>query len=119
MLDGVDGGHAEELLGVRHRNIVDERILVSGPANTRRRAGRAGEHGAARTTVLIEDDWKLAAKQIERRLTETPRKNKLADCRVSLEHLSEAWLDQHGDAQIGAPGMQGGDGGSFQHQISE
>src|ERR1700722_2520045 len=119
MLDGVHGWRAIKFLRVRHRNVVEKRILISGPAYAQRRARRAGEHGAARAAVLIEYDRKLAAQQIERRLTEATRKNNLSDWRITFEHRREARLDQYRDSQVGAPGMQCGDRGSLQNQIAQ
>ena len=119
MFDGMHGRRSIEFSRVRHRHIVEKRILVSGPADAQRRAGRAGEHGAARAAVLIEDDGKFAAKQIERRLSQTARMDQLGDRWISFEYRRETRLNQNVDSQIRAPGMQRGDGGSLQHQVAE
>ncbi len=74
------------------------RILIPGPADAQRRAGRAGEHGTARAAVLIEDNGKFAAEQIERRLAEAVRMDQPGDGGVSFEHWRESRLNQHVDS---------------------
>jgi len=68
--------------------------------------------------MLVEYNGKSPAAQGSCRRRETAGEKRFSDSEIPFEGRRKAGLDQHADPQIGPPGVQGGNGGSFKDNVA-
>ena len=112
-----DGVYAIAWIGDEY--VINERELAMGPADALRHSNGCHQQRARRPSVLIVDGGEMAAAQLGCRGEKSFRQQDFGNSGIAFEQWRAKWFNQNAQAQIGTPGMEGGESGGQQNDVSE
>src|SRR5579872_1140637 len=113
----LDGMYA--VAGIRNEHVINERELAMRPADALGHSDGCHQQRARWPSMLIVDDGKMTAAQLAGGGEKSFRQQDFGNGRIAFEQWHAERLDEDAQTQIGTPGMEGGESGGQENDVSK